>query len=179
MRGSALEANRDGREDYGFLFISTVCLDDYDDLPGPSFSRITSQWNALLVTFEPVEWSVERVELLRSMGFGGGSGGDIAFLYGERKGDAILACWFVSLDLVVVDVSLRSFIVTYVIINRCVKSIQRVNMSKWEDRRGLNDDLICLRQRPKEGKAVAGLNDYVIYRHVHQVNDGYSQATVH
>jgi hypothetical protein len=24
------------------------------------------------------------------MGFGGGSGGEIAFLYGERKGDAIL-----------------------------------------------------------------------------------------
>jgi hypothetical protein len=51
---------------------------------------MTSQWNALRVTFEPVEWSVDRVELLRSIGFGGGSGGEMAFLYGERKGDAIL-----------------------------------------------------------------------------------------
>jgi hypothetical protein len=39
---------------------------------------------------EPVEWSVDLVELLRSIGLGGGSGGEIAFLYGERKGDAIV-----------------------------------------------------------------------------------------
>lgn len=49
-------------------------------IPGPSLSSMTSQWKALRVTFEPVEWSVDRVELLRSMGFGGGKGGEIELL---------------------------------------------------------------------------------------------------
>jgi hypothetical protein len=39
---------------------------------------------------EPVDWSVDLVELFKSIGFGGGNGGEMAFLYGERKGDAIL-----------------------------------------------------------------------------------------
>lgn len=33
---------------------------------------------------------MDRVELLRSIGLGGGSGGEIALRYGERKGDVIL-----------------------------------------------------------------------------------------
>jgi hypothetical protein len=33
---------------------------------------------------------VDLVELFRSIGLGGGSGGEIAFLCGERKGDAIV-----------------------------------------------------------------------------------------
>jgi hypothetical protein len=83
--------NRDEKGDFWFLGISTVVYGDCDDdLPGPSLSKMTSQWNALLVTLEPVEWSVDLVELFRSIGLGGGSGGEIAFLCGERKGDAIL-----------------------------------------------------------------------------------------
>jgi hypothetical protein len=83
--------NRDEKGDFWFLRISTVVYGDCDeDLPGPSLSKTTSQWNALLVTLEPVEWSVDLVELFKSIGLGGGSGGEIAFLYGERNGDAIL-----------------------------------------------------------------------------------------
>ena len=33
---------------------------------------------------------MDRVELFRSIGLGGGSGGEIALRYGERKGDVIL-----------------------------------------------------------------------------------------
>lgn len=33
---------------------------------------------------------MDLVELLRSIGFGGGSGGEMAFLYGERKGEVML-----------------------------------------------------------------------------------------
>ena len=48
--------NPDEKGGSGFLVISTVVYDDCeDDLPGPSAFKTTSQWNALLVTFEPVE----------------------------------------------------------------------------------------------------------------------------
>ena len=48
--------NPDEKGGFGFLEISTVVYGDCDgDSPGPSPSKMTSQWNALLVTFEPVE----------------------------------------------------------------------------------------------------------------------------
>lgn len=49
---------------------------DQRRLPGPSFSTIRSQWKARLVILAPVEWSVNLVELLRSIALGGGRGGD-------------------------------------------------------------------------------------------------------
>jgi hypothetical protein len=56
VTSSARGVNRDEKGDFEFLVISTVVYGDCDeDLPGPSASKTTSQWNALLVTFEPVE----------------------------------------------------------------------------------------------------------------------------
>lgn len=40
---------------------------------------------------EPVEWSVDLVELLRSMALGGGRGGETEDLRGDRYGEVIVA----------------------------------------------------------------------------------------
>lgn len=45
-------------------------------IPSPSLSTTTSHKNALRVIFLPVSLSVDLVELLRSMAFGGGGGGN-------------------------------------------------------------------------------------------------------
>ena len=53
-------------------------------VPSPSLSTTTSHRNARLVTLFPVSLSVDRVELLRSIGFAGTGGGrgDVDLLFG-------------------------------------------------------------------------------------------------
>lgn len=45
-------------------------------IPSPSLSTTISHKNALRVIFLPLSLSVDLVELLRSMAFGGGAGGN-------------------------------------------------------------------------------------------------------
>lgn len=72
-------------------------------IPSPSLSTTTSHKNALRVIFLPVALSVDLVELLRSMAFGGGGGGSGSAerclergrdLTGDNNGPMLLTGYF-------------------------------------------------------------------------------------
>jgi hypothetical protein len=66
---------RDARGDSPFLSISKMLSARSEDAPSPSCSTTTSHMNALRVIFCPEAWSVDRVELFKSIALGGGAGG--------------------------------------------------------------------------------------------------------
>jgi hypothetical protein len=67
---------------------------------------------------------VDLVELFRSIGLGGGSGGEIAFLCGERKGDAIVVVDGLELGESLDRRGEADGLVTYSVEYGCIVSVQ-------------------------------------------------------